>query len=148
MQAIFLAVHVFANTVWIGSIATVGWLLVEAERANDPSIAKLARNLYQRAATPAFGVSFVAGVGRLLSDPAAYMRLHWFHGKLTAALAVIALHHILGARARRAAAAGAGPGGPSGSRQAGRSSAILTGATLACAFVTVTLAVLKGQVVP
>jgi protoporphyrinogen IX oxidase len=138
-----VALHVFANTVWIGAIASVGWLLHSASRAADDARgsanATAAYQLYRTVATPAFVVSFLAGGARLASDAGAYMSLHWFHGKLTAAIAVIALHHVLGARARRAA---------SGSRQAGRSSAILPLATLACAFVAVTFAVLKGQLVP
>jgi protoporphyrinogen IX oxidase len=140
-MSLLLVLHVFANMVWIGSIAAVGWLTVAASKQDGDSatLAATAVQLYRRAATPAFVVSFFAGMGRLLGDPEAYMRLHWMHGKLAAALAVIALHHVIGGRAKKTA---------SGSRQAGRSSAILTGATLACAFVTVTFAVLKGQLVP
>jgi protoporphyrinogen IX oxidase len=150
--SILLALHVFANTVWIGAIAAVGLLTVAAASgpaslstgqalapAQAAPVAAAAVGLYRKLATPAFAVSFLTGVGRLLGDPGAYMSLHWFHGKLTGAVVVIALHHVLGARARKVA---------EGSRQVGRSSAILTGATLACAFVTVTFAVLKGTLVP
>jgi protoporphyrinogen IX oxidase len=140
---LFVALHVFAVTLWIGSIACVGWLVAAAASAptdaEGATAAELAFGLYRRAATPAFGISFFAGLARLVADSSSYMSLHWMHLKLVAAFAVIALHHIVGAKARKAA---------SGSRQAGRSSAILTGAMLACAFVTVTVAVLKGQLVP
>lgn len=140
---LLVALHVFANTVWIGAICAVGLLTAaasrEAEASSSAVLATSAVSLYRRVATPAFALSFVAGLARLLEAPSAYMHLHWFHGKLTAALVVIALHHIVGAKAKRVAG---------GSRQAGKSSAILIGATLACAFVTVTFAVLKGVLVP
>lgn len=148
MVQVLLALHIFANTIWIGAILSVGWLLVSSERAEGEradTLASAAAGLYRKVASPAFGISFLAGLGRLLDAPAAYMSLHWFHGKLTAALAVIALHHVIGARAKRAAAAASGR---SGSRQARNNSAILTGATLACALLTVMFAVLKGQLVP
>jgi len=144
---LFVALHVFAVTVWIGTIACVGWLLAASSSAptegEGATAAELAFGLYRRAASPAFGIAFFTGLAQLLSNSSAYMGLHWMHLKLTAAFLVIALHHVLGARARARVAKT-----PSGSRQAGRSSAILTGATLACAFVAVTVAVLKGQLVP
>jgi protoporphyrinogen IX oxidase len=143
MLHLFVALHVFAVTLWIGSIACVGWLVSAAASApgekEGATAAELAFGLYRRAASPAFGIAFFTGLAQLLADSSTYMSLHWMHLKLTAAVAVIALHHIIGAKARKAS---------SGSRQAGRSSAILTGATLACAFVVVTVAVLKGQLIP
>lgn len=143
MTQLFLALHIFANTVWIGSIAAVGWLTAASSRTEiserADAIAQVALQLYRRVAVPAFLMSLLFGLARLLDAPGAYMRLHWFHGKLTAAFVVITLHHFIGGRARKAA---------SGSRQAGRSSVILTGATLAFAFLTVIFAVLKGMLVP
>lgn len=128
-----------ANLVWIGTIASVGWLTAAAAKAEDPSAAILARNLYMRAAVPAFLASFLFGASRLLMDPAYYMHLHWFHGKLTAVLAVIALHHVIGAKAKKVAA---------GSMQAGRSGGILVGALLAAAFLSVVCVVFKQTLVP
>jgi protoporphyrinogen IX oxidase len=132
-----------SNLVWIGSIASVGWLTAAASRQDDPLVAKvvaeLALRLYRRAAVPAFLLSFAFGLGRFLVDPRTYMRLHWFHGKLTCALAVIALHHVIGAKARKTAA---------GSMQSGRSSAILVGALLVCAFGSVVFVIFKTQAVP
>ncbi len=132
-----------ANLVWIGSIASVGWLTATAARQEDPArgktVAELGYNLYRRVAVPAFASSFLFGGIRLALDAGTYMRLHWFHGKLTFALAVIALHHVIGGKARRAA---------SGSMQAGRSSAILVGALLVCAFGSVVFVVFKTQLVP
>jgi protoporphyrinogen IX oxidase len=142
MDTLLIALHVMSNLVWIGSIASVGWLTAASASQDDPVVGKvvaeLAYRLYKRAAVPAFLASFAMGIGRLFVDPAAYMRLHWFHGKLTFALAVIALHHIIGAKARKAAA---------GSRQSGKSSAILVGALLVCAFGSVLFVIFKTQAV-
>lgn len=139
LQLLLVTLHVTANLVWIGSIACVGWLAAAATKANDPSAAILARSLYLRVAVPAFLASFVFGVSRLLQQPAYYMHLHWFHGKLMAALAVIALHHVIGAKAGKVAG---------GSMQAGASGGILVGALLACAFLSVTLVVFRQALVP
>ncbi len=140
MAANFIVVlHVMANLVWIGTIASVGWLTSAATKANDASAAILARNLYLRAAVPAFLASFVFGATRLLMDPAYYMHLHWFHGKLTAVIIVIALHHVIGAKAKKVAA---------GSMQAGRTGGILVGALLASAFLSVAFVLLKQSLVP
>lgn len=136
---LLVVLHVTANLVWIGSIACVGWLVSAAAKANDPSAAVLARQLYLRVATPAFLTSFVCGAGRFALDPSYYIHLHWFHGKLTAALVVIVLHHVIGGKARRVA---------SGSMQAGRTGAILVGALLACAFLSVTLVIFRQSLVP
>jgi putative membrane protein len=143
MDTLLIALHVMSNLVWIGTIASVGWLTVAASRQEDPLVGKvvaeLGYRLYKRAAVPAFLLSFAFGVARLLTDPATYMRLHWFHGKLTFALGAIALHHVIGAKARKTAA---------GSMQAGKSSAILVGALLVCAFGSVVFVIFKTQAVP
>jgi putative membrane protein len=128
-----------ANLVWIGSIASVGWLVSAAAKDDSRDAAVLARGLYLRVATPAFIASFLFGASRLLMDPAYYMHLHWFHGKLTAVLIVIALHHVIGGKAKKAAA---------GSMQAGRSGGILVGALLASAFLSVACVLLKQTLVP
>jgi putative membrane protein len=131
-----------ANLVWIGSITCVGWLLAVAAKDGDPAAAKvtagLAARIYRRVATPAFGASFVFGLTQLALNAAYYMKAHWFHGKLTLALVVIALHHILGAKAKRAASEGV---------QRGSSGAILTAALLASAFGAVLFVIYKDQLV-
>jgi putative membrane protein len=68
---------------------------------------KLAASLYLRLAVPAFVLSFLAGVGRLLLDGSLYMKQPWMHAKLTTALVVIVVHHLIGARARKLARDGA-----------------------------------------
>ena len=146
-----ITLHVTANLVWIGSIMTVGWLVQAASRstsgsrspANAPpdassATAFLARSIYLRVAVPAFLASLVFGMARLLQDPATYMHLHWFHAKLTAVSGIVALHHILGRKAKQLS---------TGSMQSARSGAILCGALLACAFLSVTFVVFKSELI-
>ncbi len=143
LASLLVVIHVMANLVWIGSITSVGLLTAAATKLSDANqataAAGLARGLYLRVATPAFLISFVFGASRLLLDPSYYMHLHWFHGKLTAVLAVIALHHVIGSKAKKTAA---------GSMQAGRSGGILVGALLASAFLSVACVLLKQSLVP
>ena len=141
MEQFLVVLHVTANLVWIGSIAAVGWLIAAASKgeAKAGEGAVLARTLYLRVATPAFIASFVFGASRVLLEPAYYMHLHWFHAKLTAVLVVIAVHHVIGARARKVA---------SGSMQAGRIGGILVGALLASTFLSVACVLLKTSLVP
>jgi len=139
MAALLIVLHVMANLVWIGSIASVGWLAGAAAGAKSTDAALLARALYLRVATPAFIGSFVCGLARLVMDPAYYMHLHWFHAKLTAVLVVIALHHVIGGRTKKLAA---------GSMQAGAAGGILVGALLASAFLSVACVLLKQSLVP
>ena len=132
LEGLLVGLHVFSNLVWIGSIASVGWLTAQAwglgESEGARAYGAAALDLYRRFATPAFVFSFVFGVSRVLMDPKGYMHLHWFHGKLTFALLVIALHHILGARAKKVAQRAPG------SMQGANNSAILTIALLICPF--------------
>jgi protoporphyrinogen IX oxidase len=101
-----LALHVLGNVFWIGSIVAVGVLLV-AERTSvaNRARAELALRVYSAVAMPAFIVSFLAGASRLALDLSFYFAgdLKFMHGKLTFALGVIAIHHVIGARVRRVA---------------------------------------------
>jgi protoporphyrinogen IX oxidase len=97
-----LAVHVIANTVWIGAILSVALLVANAPFMADPSDnGALARRIYTRLALPAFALSFAAGVGRIALFPSVYAHMPWLHVKLTFAIVVIALHHVMGSRAKR-----------------------------------------------
>ena len=102
-----------ANLVWIGSAVAMG--LVMASKDGDPKLrGALARRIYTRAAMPAFVVSFVAALLRTGMDLKYYfVQHHWMHGKLLFALAAIAIHHILGARARKMEAGSMQEAGPS-----------------------------------
>jgi putative membrane protein len=107
--SIVLALHVLSNVVWIGSIAAVGVLVSksadpELDAKSRAAVGAGARAIYRTLAAPAFTVSFVFGVALVARDPGGYFRQGWFHGKLAAALAVIAFHHVIGARSKRAAA--------------------------------------------
>jgi len=110
MALFFVALHVVANVVWIGSILTVALLVYMGET-------KAARAAYLRLSTPGFIASFVFGLARVGLEPSYYLHLHWFHAKLTAAIVVIALHHVIGAKTR--------PRESAGSMQAAKSGAIL-----------------------
>jgi protoporphyrinogen IX oxidase len=150
IESLFVTIHVIANLVWIGSIVSVGVLLSTMTAENSQSVAACAYKIYLRVSTPAFGVSFLFGVARLMQAPATYMHLHWFHAKLTAVLAVIALHHVIGAKAKRLrepAAAAQNNDAPR-SMHSGKSSAILTSALLACASLAVAFVIFQSQLVP
>lgn len=95
-----VAVHVSANLVWVGSILGVAALL--GSRVAEVKVsAPLAYELYRRLAVPAFVVSFLAGATRLGLSMQLYMvESKYMHGKLLFAVIVIALHHVIGARAK------------------------------------------------
>jgi protoporphyrinogen IX oxidase len=142
-MALLLSIHVLANLVWVGSLTAIGlmlsWAAKEPDAARGKVQAETALLLYRRVANPAFMVSFLFGVARLAMNAGYYMKAHWFHGKLTMALVVIGLHHVLGAKAKRAA---------STSMQAGTSGAILVGAVIGSAFAAVVFVVFKTELVP
>jgi protoporphyrinogen IX oxidase len=103
-RALLVFIHVFANLVWIGSIAATALSLHGTGAGDLKARAAIALAIYRRLATPAFAVSFGAGVTRLLLDAELYLvHTKYMHGKLLFALVVIALHHVIGARAKRAA---------------------------------------------
>jgi protoporphyrinogen IX oxidase len=131
-----VAAHVLANMVWIGSLLAVAALAAHAPWTAEPAeVGRLARRVHVRLAIPAFLASFAAGVGRIAMSPSAYARLHWFHAKLTFALAVIVLHHVIGARAKRVA---------NGHNEAGAGVDMIAFVALACAGCAVLLAVAQN----
>lgn len=114
MDLVLIWLHVSGNIVWIGFILAVGVVIVSD--VVEPKVrGKLASDIYRRLAVPAFVVSFVCGMGRLLREPAYYLQLHhWMHAKLPLAFGVIALHHVIGARARKMATGAVQVRGPAG----------------------------------
>jgi putative membrane protein len=146
LESLFVTIHVIANLIWIGSIVSVGVLLSITTPKNIAANAVAAKTIYSSLSTPAFGVSFLFGVARLSLSAPTYMHLHWFHAKLTFALAVIALHHVIGAKAKRAAES-LNNDAPR-SMHSGKSSAILTSALIACASLAVVFVVFQSQLVP
>ncbi|NOU34978.1 MAG: hypothetical protein HOO96_44370 [Polyangiaceae bacterium] len=142
-QLVLVAIHVLFNLVWIGSITAVGWLVHRASKASTPeagkAIGELALDLYRNVAVWGFLGSFIAAVALVGTNVQTYIHAHWLHGKVTVALGVIALHHVIGARAKKVAA---------GSMQAGGPGVILVLALLACALLSVVFVVFKQALVP
>ncbi|MFZ5897544.1 MAG: hypothetical protein ACOY0T_41225 [Myxococcota bacterium] len=102
LESLLVTLHVIANLFWIGSSVTVGFLLVLPEPGLQLR-GQLARLVYRRLATPAFALSFVTALSRLALSPSYYfVATRFMHAKLLLALGAIALHHVLGARSRRA----------------------------------------------
>src|SRR5277367_4617134 len=114
MDLALVWLHVSGNIVWIGAILAVGLVLVGG-RGEPQTRGAIASDIYRRLAVPAFVVSFLCGAIRLSRDIPYYLQQHhWMHGKLTLALVVIALHHVIGARARKMAAGTVQDAGPAG----------------------------------
>jgi putative membrane protein len=114
LYAILVATHVAANLVWIGAILSVGLVLV-SRSADIRVVATLAYELYKRVAVPAFAVSFVAALIRLiLSYKLYFVETKYMHFKLLFAAIVIALHHVIGGRARAVAGGRRNSPGPVG----------------------------------
>ncbi|MFT3767725.1 MAG: CopD family protein [Minicystis sp.] len=103
MELALTWLHVSGNVVWIGAILAVAVVILSAAAA--PKVrGEIALGIYKRLAVPAFVVSFVCGAARLGLDPAYYLRQHhWMHAKLPLAIAVIAIHHVIGGRAKKLA---------------------------------------------
>jgi len=98
-----LWLHVSGNIVWIGAILAVSVVILA--QAGDPKTrGELALAIYKRLAVPSFVVSFVCGAIRLGMDARNLLVLHhWMHPKLSFALVVIGLHHVIGGRAKKLA---------------------------------------------
>ena len=103
MDLLLVWLHVVGNLVWIGAILAVGVTILS--KSGDPKTrGEIALGIYKNLAVPAFVLSFVAGAVRLFSDPGFYLKQHhWMHAKLPLALTVIALHHVIGGRAKKLA---------------------------------------------
>jgi uncharacterized membrane protein len=100
-SAALLAAHVLANTVWMGALLSETVLLGRVRLLADPVEAgSLARRLHTSLAIPAFLASVASGLMRLLPNRHLYAGLPWMYAKLGFAVAVIVLHHLIGARSR------------------------------------------------
>jgi putative membrane protein len=111
LDKILIWLHVTGNVFWIGAIAAVALVLLASD-GETKIRGELAKRIYMLGAVPGFLLSFAAGMARLLMDPGYYMKLPYFHAKLTVALVAIALHHIIGARAKKLASGDAKDAGP------------------------------------
>ena len=104
LTTLLVFVHVAANLVWIGSILAVAFVL-SGPAGDAKTRGALGVEVYAKLAVPAFVISFLGGSARLVLNVHDYfVATHWMHGKLAFALAVIALHHVIGGRAKRMAA--------------------------------------------
>jgi putative membrane protein len=121
--------HISGNVVWIGSILAVAAILTAG--TGDPKLrGEIALRVYGLLSVPAFVLGFVGGTARLLLDPRYYLvEHHWMHGKLVFALAVIGLHHVIGARAKKLARGTVQDAGPTAIM-----AAILAASAVAAAF--------------
>jgi putative membrane protein len=125
--------HVSGNIIWIGSILAVGVAILSS--AGDPKVrGEIALAIYKKLAVPAFIVSFLCGAIRLGMEPHYYLvEHHWMHPKLPLALAAIALHHVIGARARKLARGTVQEAGPTATL-----SIVLAVAAIGAAFFAIT----------
>lgn len=131
-DSLLVWLHVAGNLVWIGAAVAMGFVL--AAKEGDAKVrGALARRINVRLAMPAFALSFVTALIRTGMDFKGYfVQHHWMHGKLPFAIAVIAIHHILGARARKMEAGSMQEPGP-----AGMLTIVLTGCAILAAFFVV-----------
>jgi len=103
MYSTYLAVHLFAVMVWIGSISAAG-LMLAVEFATPEQRGQLALASYRRLSVPAFLLALCFGVVCFVTDPSGgLLRNPSMHAKLTLAVAIIAIHHWVGIRARKMA---------------------------------------------
>jgi protoporphyrinogen IX oxidase len=131
-ELLLVWLHVAGNLVWIGAAVAMGFVM--AAKEGDPKVrGALARRIHLKLAMPAFVLSFLTALIRTGMDFKGYfVQHHWMHGKLPFALAVIALHHILGARARKMEGGSMQEAGPSGML-----SLVLLGCAILAAFFVV-----------
>src|SRR5262245_20099275 len=109
-----VAAHVAANLVWIGSILSVA-LSLSTRAVDGRAAAQIAYELYRKLAIPAFVVSFITALTRLLLSTELYfVETKYMHGKLLFAVIVIGLHHVIGARAKAVATGRRSTPGPVG----------------------------------
>lgn len=134
LRVLLVVLHVVANLVWIGSISAVALILGGAH--GDAKLrGAVGLDVYRKLAVPAFVIAFASGLTRLILDTRLYLVVtHYMHPKLTLALVVIALHHVIGARAKRMASGAKSEAGPM---------PLLAGLLVACAAVAAFLVLVK-----
>ena len=118
---VVIALHVAAVVAWIGGDLAIA-VVATSEAGDEKLRGTLARKLYQRIAAPGFALAFVLGLYKLGTGwhaatvdangivAGGYAKAPWMHVKLTLALVVIAVHHVMGARAKKMMNDGAKPG--------------------------------------
>lgn len=109
LHLVLLALHVFSLLFWVGSLVSITRVMASAEGEPEAVRARLAataRKIYRTVSSPWMGVATLAGLGMVAVMNGVYFRYGWFHGKLTAAIVMLALHFVLGSRVRAAEAGG------------------------------------------
>lgn len=112
------ALHVLSLMFWIGSLVSITRVLAAAQGeagTTRDKLASSARKLYRVVASPWMGLALISGGFLALTSPRPAGALAagasglnwlftqgWWHAKLAGALALLALHFVLGARVRRA----------------------------------------------
>ena len=98
---VMVALHVAANTVWVGSLLAAS-VVALATTGAPTERAELARKVFKGLAVPSFGLSIGLGAVRLAMDWHYFMgETHFMHAKLVLAFAAIVAHHVLGVRLRK-----------------------------------------------
>jgi putative membrane protein len=112
LSLVVIALHVAAVVAWIGGDLAMA-VVATAEGGDEKIRGTLARKLYRTIAAPGFTLAFALGLYKLLTGWRAatvdangivaggYGKAPWMHVKLTLALVVIAVHHVMGARAKK-----------------------------------------------
>jgi uncharacterized membrane protein len=108
LHLILLGLHVFAQLFWVGSLVSITRIMGAAQgeaEAVRARLASTARHVYRTVSSPWMGVALLTGLA-MIAHNTLYFRMPWFHGKLTAAIVMLALHFVIGARVRGAEAQG------------------------------------------
>ncbi|HTV24457.1 MAG TPA: hypothetical protein VMG12_37460 [Polyangiaceae bacterium] len=114
LYQLLVAFHVAANLVWIGSILSVALALM-SPTGDGRAGAQIAYEQYRKLAMPAFVVSFITALTRLLMSPHLYfVETKYMHVKLAFAVIVIGMHHMIGGRAKAVAGGRRSSPGPVG----------------------------------
>lgn len=138
---VLLALHVLADLLWVGSLVSITRVITSAAgepEAARPRFAAAARRIYRTVSSPWMGIALLTGLVMIGVMHGAQFRFGWFHGKFTAALAMLALHFVLGARVRAAEASGVDE------KSAGAMRSLQVGVLLAAAAAVTFVIVLKG----
>lgn len=110
VHLVLLAFHVLSLLLWVGSLVSITRVLSaaqgEPEAVVRARLASVARKIYRAVASPWMGIATLTGLAMVGVARGAYFHFGWFHGKLTAALVMLGLHFMLGARVRAAEASG------------------------------------------
>ncbi len=102
--AALIAAHVFASLAWVGALLAETVILGSTRWLADPTVGGvLARRVHTRLAIPACLASLATGLVLLVPARRLWVGTPWMGAKVGFAVALVALHLVIGARARRVA---------------------------------------------